>query len=202
MVKEQMKTKLSRTAVDLWFGELQLKSFENNTITFTTTSEFKLGIIKDKYLSMIEDEFEELMGFRISINVEFNGVPADVEALKKQIFGQIPDVEYDKDSPTKALEQLVTNMEVETLDELQPMDMNDDEILPDAAVYDLIRFVIKDLEAEGKIDCPCHSGSYDLRYAPGGIQAFCPDCGATYFFPCESAAAAEEYLNIDEIKLK
>ena len=106
MVKEQMKTKLSRTAVDLWFGELQLKSFENNTITFTTTSEFKLGIIKDKYLSMIEDEFEELMGFRISINVEFNGVPADVEQLKKQIFGQIPEVEYDKESPTKALEQL------------------------------------------------------------------------------------------------
>ncbi len=106
MVKEQMKHKLSRTAVDLWFGELKLESFENNTITFTTTSEFKLGIIKDKYISVIEEEFEDLMGFHITVNVEFNGVPADVEALKRQIFGQIPDVEYDKESPVRALEQL------------------------------------------------------------------------------------------------
>ena len=103
MVKEQMKTKLSRTAVDLWFGELQFKSFENNTITFTTTSEFKLGIIKDKYLSMIETEFEELMGFHIAINVEFNGVPTDVDALKKQIFGQMGEIENKE--PAKAAEE-------------------------------------------------------------------------------------------------
>ncbi len=105
MVKEQMKQKLSRTAVDLWFGELQFKSFEDNTITFTTTSEFKLGIIKDKYISMLEKEFEDLMGFHITINVEFVGKPADVEELKKQLLSQIPDFEYDKD-PVKSLEQL------------------------------------------------------------------------------------------------
>ena len=101
-----------------------------------------------------------------------------------------------------ALEKLVGDMEVDSLDDLQPMDMDEDEILPDASVYDLIRFVVKDLEAEGRIDCPCHSGNYDLRYAPGGIQAFCPECEATYFFACESAAAAEDYLNISEINLK
>lgn len=106
MVKEQLKSRLSRTAVDLWFGELQFKSFENNTITFTTTSEFKLGIIKDKYISMVEEEFENMMGFHIGVEVEFNGEPADVEALKKQIFGQIPEIEYDKESPVRALEQL------------------------------------------------------------------------------------------------
>ena len=79
--------------------------------------------------------------------------------------------------------------------------MDEDDVLPDAHVYDLIRFVVKDLEAEGKIDCPCHSGCYDLRYAPGGIQVFCPECGSTYFFPCASASAAEEYLDVKEIKL-
>ena len=40
-------------------------------------------------------------------------------------------------------------------------DMTEGEILPDPAVYDTLRFVVKDLEAEGKIDCPCHSGCYD-----------------------------------------
>ena len=106
MVKESLKTKLSRTAVDLWFGELQFKSFENNTITFTTTSEFKLQIIKDKYIPMIEEEFEDLMGFHISIEVVFDGVPDDIETLKKQLFGDMPEVEYDKESPVRALEQL------------------------------------------------------------------------------------------------
>ena len=92
-------------------------------------------------------------------------------------------------------------MEVETLEELQPEDMDEEEILPDAQVYDLIRFVVKDLESEGLVDCPCHSGNYDLRYAPGGIQVFCPECEATYFFSCVSAAAAEEYLDITELRL-
>ncbi|MBQ9070930.1 MAG: hypothetical protein IJY23_06250 [Clostridia bacterium] len=102
----------------------------------------------------------------------------------------------------KALKKLIGDMGVEALEDLQPIDMDEDEILPDAAVYDLIRFVVKDLEAEGRVDCPCHSGRYDLRYAPGGIQVFCEDCGATYFFSCASAAAAEDYLDINEISLK
>ncbi len=102
----------------------------------------------------------------------------------------------------KTLTKLIADMGAETLDELQPMDMDEDEILPDAAVYDLIRFVVKDLEAEGKIDCPCHSGCYDIRYAPGGIQAFCEECGATYLFRCESPSAAEEYINISSVTLK
>lgn len=101
----------------------------------------------------------------------------------------------------EALKRLITAMGVDTLEDLQPEDMDEDEVLPDAHVYDLIRFVVKDLEAEGKIDCPCHSGCYDLRYAPGGIQVFCPECEATYFFPCASASAAEEYLDVKEIKL-
>lgn len=100
------------------------------------------------------------------------------------------------------LKKLIRDMEVETLSDLQPEDMDEDEVLPDAQVYDLIRFVVKDLEAEGHVDCPCHSGSYDLRYAPGGIQVFCTECEATYFFSCASASAAEEYLSVNEIKLR
>ena len=102
----------------------------------------------------------------------------------------------------KTLSKLIADMGAETLSDIQPMDMDEDEILPDAQVYDLIRFVVKDLESEGRVDCPCHRGNYDLRYAPGGIQVFCEDCGATYFFSAASAAAAEEYLTIDEITLK
>lgn len=102
----------------------------------------------------------------------------------------------------QTLLKLVQDMEVETIEDLQPIDMDEDEILPDATVYDLIRFVVKDLEAEGNLDCPCHSGNYDLRFAPNGIQVYCLDCGASYLFSCESAAAAEEYLNLSKLDLK
>ena len=101
----------------------------------------------------------------------------------------------------KALNKLISDMGVEHLDDLQPMDMDEDEILPDASVYDLIRFISKDLEAEGKVDCPCHSGNYELRYSSEGLQLYCLECGAVYNFYCASASAAEEYIGLSEIKL-
>ncbi len=105
MVKSELEKKLSRTAVNLWFGELQFESFENNTITFSTTSEFKLGIIRDKYISMVEEEFENLMGFHITVNVEFSGSPTNIEQIKQQILAQIPEGGYDP-NPVRSLEQL------------------------------------------------------------------------------------------------
>ena len=102
----------------------------------------------------------------------------------------------------KALRKIVDELELDDIGDLQPEDMDEDEVLPDASVYDLIRFVVKDLEADGSVICPCGRGSYDLRYAPGGIQVYCPDCGASHTFLCESASLAEEYLGIDKIELK
>lgn len=101
----------------------------------------------------------------------------------------------------KTLRRLIDDIGAQTLSDIQPEDIPDDEILPDAAVYDCIRFIVKDLEAEGEIDCPCHSGRYDLRYAPDGIQVFCPDCGATYTFKCATPSMAEEYLSVKNVKL-
>ena len=64
-VKASFIPKLSETAVDLWFGELEILSFqdaseENNNSEFSLTmgipSEFKFKIIQDKYLKEIEHE--------------------------------------------------------------------------------------------------------------------------------------------------
>ena len=101
-----------------------------------------------------------------------------------------------------ALKKLISDMELDDISDLQPQDLDEDEILPDASVYDLIRFVVKDLEADGGVDCPCHGGNYELRYAPDGIQVYCEDCGASFTFNCDSASAAEEYLTLSKIELK
>ena len=102
----------------------------------------------------------------------------------------------------KEIEQLLEALEAESHKELQPQDMDEDDVLPDPTVYDALRFLVKDLEADGKVDCPCHKGEYDLRFSPDGIQVFCPDCGAVYTFKLHSEHAHEDYLALDEIKLR
>ncbi len=100
------------------------------------------------------------------------------------------------------LNKLLANLELESFNEMQPEDINEEDVLPDATLYDTLRFVLKDLEAEGKVDCPCHNGEYDIRFCDEGVQAYCSKCGATYTFPVKTASLGEEYINLDELILK
>lgn len=99
------------------------------------------------------------------------------------------------------LQRLLADLEAESIKDMQPVDLDEDEVLPDPTLYDTVRFLLKDLEADGKVDCPCHSGEYDLRFCKEGIQAFCAKCGATYTFNLTSPAASEEYLSLDSLTL-
>lgn len=98
--------------------------------------------------------------------------------------------------------RLMASFEAEELSDIQPEEMGEDEILPDPAVYDTLRFVVKDLEEEGKISCLCENGKYDLRFTDDGVQVYCENCGATYLFKATTPTLAEEYLNVDSLKLK
>ena len=101
------------------------------------------------------------------------------------------------------LSRLLTAFGATDLSDIQPSEMNDDEILPDPAVYDTIRLVVKDIENEGGIECMCkdNEGKYDLRFAEGGIQCYCERCGAAYLFRAMTETMAEEYLSLTKIKL-
>ena len=85
MVKEQLKHKFGSTAVDLWFGELKIELFYDNILVFSTKSEFKHKIIKDKYIQPIEDEFESLMGFHIKVEVEYDFSDSELMKLNNKI---------------------------------------------------------------------------------------------------------------------
>ena len=117
-------------------------------------------------------------------------------------IGDEETVKQELDRTEAELNMLMKNLEAEELSDIQPEDMPEVEILPDPAVYDTLRFVVKDLEAEGKLNCPCGKGPYDLRFTDGGMQVWCESCGATYDFNATSPTMAEEYLDLDEIGLK
>ena len=100
------------------------------------------------------------------------------------------------------ISRMLAGLEAESIKDIQPEDMEDDEILPAPEIYDTVRFVVKDLEAEGKIDCPCHRGSYELRYAEDGIEVYCPECNATHLFSTHSYLASLDYITISSLTLK
>ena len=117
-------------------------------------------------------------------------------------IGDEDSVNHDLERTGEELEALMKNLEVEELSDIQPQEMSEAEILPEPAVYDTLRFVVKDLEAEGKVKCPCGNGRYDLRFIDGGLQVWCENCGASYNFEAITPTIAEEYLSIDEITSK
>lgn len=117
-------------------------------------------------------------------------------------IGGEEDIERELKRTEEEIGRLMVSLEAEELSDIQPEDMNEDEILPEPAVYDTLKFLVKDLEEEGRLICPCGKGGYDLRFTDGGIQVYCESCGATYTFTSTTPGAVEEYLYLDEIRLK
>lgn len=78
------------------------------------------------------------------------------------------------------------------------------EILPDPQIYDIIMFVIKDLEEEGKIYCRCEDGDgeYEAEVLDYGIKVRCKKCGAEQMIPTDSLLAANAFLNADSLHLE
>ncbi len=99
------------------------------------------------------------------------------------------------------LRRLLDNLEVEELSDIQPAPMAEEEILPDPELYDIVRFLVRELEADARIDCPCHSVNIDFRFTDSGVEIYCMDCGARYEFPATSVAMARESLDMEEITL-
>ncbi len=102
----------------------------------------------------------------------------------------------------REIENLLKNLELESVKDMQPEDVDDEEGLPDPATYDILRFLVKDLEADGKISCKCDAGEYELCFADGGIQVYCKNCGATHTFKADSPATAEAFLDTDSVELR
>ena len=99
MVQDRMKQQLSSTAMNLWFGDIEIISFSENTLTMVTTSEFKMNIIKDKYIAQLEEIFTDFMGFRIKIVVESKNPSVDIDKIRNQLANEdmLPERERDRE---------------------------------------------------------------------------------------------------------
>lgn len=104
-----------------------------------------------------------------------------------------------------ALMQILEENGVESFAALHQV--SEDEDLPDPEIRDIVMFVIRELDADGKITCRCENkapeeGNYDVELYEDHISVICKDCGAKREIPTDSYLAAHAFLNCDDLKLE
>ena len=100
------------------------------------------------------------------------------------------------------LNALFTDLGYENLDDLLGDDRSAEDIVPDADVYDTIRFALAELHEDNAIECPCSSADYDIEFVAGGVRIFCRQCNAEYMLPITSAESARDFLDCRKLILK
>ncbi len=105
----------------------------------------------------------------------------------------------------------LSRTELELLDMLEQSgidsfdDIKSEEYLSDPQVLEIVSYMIKELDDEGKIRCHCPEGAegnYELEMIPDGLKISCKNCGATLTVQTNSIIQAMEFLNADELILE
>ena len=77
--------------------------------------------------------------------------------------------------------------------------------LTDPQVLQIVSYVIKELDDEGKIYCRCpegEEGNYEIEMTPEGLLVRCLKCGARAVIPTNSIIQATEFLGADNLTLE
>ena len=129
-------------------------------------------------------------------------LPCPYANMDIAFIGSAEDVERETERTADELARVIASFEGETLADIQPGSCDSDEGVTDPQVYDTINFLLRDLESDGLVKCPCGDGKYDLRFTSLGIEVYCERCGASHAFTAKTAAMAEDYLSLDSLLLK
>ncbi len=80
-----------------------------------------------------------------------------------------------------------------------------EEYLSDPQVTEIVTYVVKELDAEGKIHCRCgdgQEGDYDAEIRRDGVFVSCNRCHASKLIPADSLIHAHEFLHTDRLDLE
>ena len=75
----------------------------------------------------------------------------------------------------------------------------------DPQITEIITYVIRELDDEGKIHCRCPEGvegDYELEFTREGGLVSCKSCGASTTIAADSLISAHEFLNADSLELE
>ena len=81
----------------------------------------------------------------------------------------------------------------------------EEEYLHDPQVLEIVTYVLRELDEEGKIHCRCpagEEGDYEVEILEDSIRVTCKKCGATKSMPSDSIIAAHDFLYTDSLELE
>jgi hypothetical protein len=82
----------------------------------------------------------------------------------------------------------------------------DDVNFTDNHIYDMVLFVVRELEADDKIVCRCtergETGEYDIVCDRDEIYVSCSRCGARREIRCNGSMSTQAFLDIDSLILE
>lgn len=107
----------------------------------------------------------------------------------------------------------LSRTELELLDILEKSGMENfdllrgeqERILTDPQVAEIVTYVIRELDEEGKIFCRCpeeEEGDYEIEFLPEGVRVSCTKCHASTTIATDSLIGAHEFLNADRLNLE
>lgn len=82
-IKDYLKKSVTQVAYNVWLNPLEFVSFKNDTLTLRI-SEFKRGIIIDKFSDLIEKACEDTFGFPVNVNFIVSEENEEAEKVEKQ----------------------------------------------------------------------------------------------------------------------
>ncbi len=100
--------------------------------------------------------------------------------------------------------ELLDILEENGIDGFSALHGEQEQILTDPQIFDIIMFVIHDLDAEGKIKCKCDDGEgeYEAEVKEDCILVTCKRCGASAAIPTDSHLGAHAFLSCDSLTLE
>ena len=130
-------------------------------------------------------------------------LPCPYTDLNIGVMGEINHVKAELSRTELELMDLMEKNGIESFDSLH---REAEQTVTDPQVLEIVLYVIRDLDDEGKIYCRCDAGDegreYDAEILPEGVKVTCKKCGATRTIPTDSLLDAHEFLNCDHLLLE
>lgn len=83
LVREELKANLSEVIFNVWLSELELISLDGSRVVLSI-GEFKRRIVEQKFLGVLKDAFEKVMGFSVEVSlIDASGSEAKKEQLRQ-----------------------------------------------------------------------------------------------------------------------
>lgn len=101
--------------------------------------------------------------------------------------------------------ELLDLMEKNGIESFEALHREAEEAVTDPQVLEIVMFVIRDLDEEGKIFCKCppdEEHEYDAEVLPEGVRVSCKKCGAAKTIPTNSMTEAHDFLHCDALHLE